>query len=80
MRDIQTRVRLHHAAVMDVHPVLIGKRGVGAFPCRDTSSAAAKKKFGGFDPQGAESIEEIGLAGNDGLVHVGVAYFADVDL
>jgi hypothetical protein len=33
-----------------------------------------------LDPGCAEAVEEVGLAGEDGFVEVGVAEFADVDL
>lgn len=65
---------------MDVCAVGVGERGICAFPGCDAAAAAAEGKQGGLDPEGAEAVEEVSLAGYGAVVHVCVAQFADVDL
>lgn len=66
---------------VDVDAVLVGEvRGVGALPGGDAAAAVAQGEGRVGDVEGAEAVEEVGLAGDDGVVKVGVAQLADVDL
>lgn len=75
----QRRVFLAQRRVVDVDAVAILKRRVCAFPRGDAAAAAAQGKQAGLDPCGAEAVQEVGLAGDFGIVNVGVAEFADVE-
>jgi len=56
---------------VDVGAVGVGEGGVCAFPGDDAAAAGAEGEGGGGDPEGAEAVEEVGLAG-DGAVVPGV--------
>ena len=66
--------------VVDVDAVRVGKGRVRAFPSSYAAAAGAQGEEGRLDPERAEAVEEIGLAGDDAVVDVGVAELADVNL
>jgi len=73
MRGVERGVCFLNRAVDDVDAILVDESGVCAFPGRDAAAAATERDEGGVDPEGAEAVEEVGLAGDVGLRHVGVA-------
>lgn len=78
--DRERGVCLLDDAVVDVDAVRVGEGRVGALPRGDAAAAGAQGEAGRLDPRRAEAVEEVGLAGDDGGVDVGVAELADVDL
>lgn len=68
------------AVVGDVDAVLVGEGRVGALPGGDAAAAVAQRQRRVGDPGGAEAVEEVGLAGDDVVVEVGVSELADVEL
>lgn len=65
---------------MDVSAIGVGERGVCAFPGCYAAAAAAEGEEGRLDPEGAEAVEEVCLAGYGAVVHVCVSQFSDVNL
>lgn len=65
---------------VDVDAVLVVKGRVGALPGGDAAAAVAERQGGLGDVERAEAVEEVCLSGDDGVVEVGVAQLADVDL
>lgn len=80
MRQVQRAICLRYMAVVDVNAVLVLVGRVGAFPSSDAATTAPKLDVAVLDPKRAESIKEVGLAGDDAVVHVSVADLADVNL
>lgn len=66
--------------VVDINAIVVRKGSVCAFPGGDAAAAAAETEKRGLDPEGAEAVEEVGLAGDGAVVHVRVGEFADVYL
>ena len=78
--DIQGRVGFLHITVVDIDAIFVLEGGVRAFPCCNAAAAAAKSDVGLCHPARPEAVEEIGLPGDLGFVHVCVAQLSDVDL
>ena len=64
----------------DVDTVVVGEGSVCSFPSCDTTAAVAQKDLRRLDPGGAETVEKVGLAGDDAFVEIGVAQFTHVNL
>jgi len=68
-----------NVGIHDVDPVRVGEGCVRAFPGCDTATAGAESDGGVLDPGGAETVEEVCLAGYFAVFDVGGPELADVD-
>lgn len=71
--DRERRICFSNITVVNVDAVLVLKRGVGALPSRDASTATTKRDIGVCHPASAEAVKKVGLACDLAIVHVCVA-------
>lgn len=58
---------------MNVDPIHVFERRVGALPCRDAAAAAAQAQQGGLYPERSKSIEKVSLPSDRTRIYVRVA-------
>jgi hypothetical protein len=68
VRNVEGAVGFRYVRIVNVDAVFVGVGGVGAFPGRDAAAAAPQGDGRVGDPERAEAVEEVGLAGYYGVV------------
>jgi hypothetical protein len=61
------------SVAVEIDAVFVGEGGVGSFPGCDAAATGPQGKGGFLEIEGAEAVQEVGLACYDGVVEIGIA-------